>query len=114
MIKNYEAVCKCGFKARLKYGREGKNEVEEIFSCPKCQNLFTLAFTDTLKCKCGNTELISYNPNKEDNLAYYKKMAKDNMLLNSKLKELEEFWNKVKDNECPKCNKDTLRWNILN
>lgn len=114
MITNYKVICRCGFKAKVKYGREGKNKVCEVFSCSKCKNLFTLAFNDKLKCKkCGNTKLISYNPNKEENLAYYKRMFKDKMLVKSKLKELEKFWKNIRDNECPKCNKKKLVWKAV-
>lgn len=113
MMIDYEAGCKCGFKAKVKYGREGKSKTYEIFSCPKCKNLFTLLFNEKLKCnKCKNTKLISYNPNKEDNLAYYKKMFKSKMLVKSKLNELKKFWNNIRDNECPKCGKKHLVWKI--
>ena len=115
MINDYNVNCKCGFKSKVKYGRLGKNEVYEVFSCPNCKNLFTLHFNDELKCrKCKNTKLASYNPNKMENLAFYKRMSKNNMLLKSKLKELEEFWKNIKDNECPKCGKKQLVWRIMN
>lgn len=113
MITNYKVSCKCGFKARVKYGREGKNKICEVFSCPECKNLFTLEFDEKLKCnECKNTKLASYNPHKKDNLAYYKKMVKCNMLIKSKLKELEKFWKNIKDNKCPKCGKNQLVWKL--
>lgn len=111
MIIKYKVSCKCGFKARVTYGRVGKRKVHEVFSCPKCRNLFTLEFNKPLKCKkCRNSSLIPYNPNKEDNLAFYKKMIRSKMLIKSKLKELENFWKNIKDKECPLCGKKQLKW----
>lgn len=111
MIKNYKLSCGCGLKAKVLYGREGKTKVLEVYSCPKCKNLFTLKFNEDLKCKkCNNTKLIAYNPNKEDNLDFYKRMSKTGMLSESKLKELVGFWKKIKDKECPKCGKKQLKW----
>lgn len=114
MIAHYKVSCKCGFKAKVTYGRESKTKVYEVFSCLKCKNLFALLFDDKLRCKkCGNTKLIPYNPNKKENLAYYKRMLKSNMLVKSKLKELEKFWKNIKDDECPKCGKNKLVWNVI-
>ena len=113
MINKYKISCKCGFKAKVVYGREGKSDIEEVFSCPKCKNLFALKFNKKLECKCGNTKLIRYNPNKKKNIDYYKKMVDDKQLTRSKFDELKKFWKEIKDNECPKCGKKDLVWEII-
>ena len=80
MILDYLVKCECGFKSEVNYGREGEEKISEVYSCPKCKNLFTLKFKEKLKCpKCKGTILKQYNPNKEDNIAYYKKMQKNNV-----------------------------------
>ena len=60
--------------------------------------------------RCGNQKLIAYNPNKKQNLLYYIKMARAKLLPKAKLKELELFWARVRDTECPKCGKKRLVW----
>jgi adenylate kinase family enzyme len=108
MITNFTVTCKCGFKSNVKYGRSSKKVIFEVFSCPKCQNLFSLNIESQRKCNCGETKLTSYNPNKLENLKYYKKM-KDNIEV-EKVKEITEFWEKIEDIKCPKCEKNTLNW----
>ena len=111
MIINYEVKCSCGFFAQVKYGKVGKDEIYEIFSCPECKNLFSLEAKEKIKCKtCKNTRLIPYNPNKKENLRYYQDMSEGNMLIESKLKELKTFWDKISDDACPKCKKNQLIW----
>ena len=114
MISKYKVHCKCGFKTEVKYGRVSKKEIYEIFSCPNCKNLFSLEANDKLICKkCKNPELVPYNPHKKENLDYYKRMLKLDLLNKSKLKELEGFWKSIEDEECPICGKKTLKWDLL-
>ena len=112
MILNYKANCvNCGFKTKLQYGRAGKSDIVEIFSCKKCGNLFSL-HVDKKKCcpKCKGEDLISYIPDKKQNLAYYRKMLDTKMLTKAKYNELEEFWKDIEDTKCPKCKKMKLEW----
>ncbi len=111
-MEEYLASCSCGFKAKVFYGKSGE-KVYEVFSCPKCKNLFSLTIDQKLSCpKCKNEELKRYNPNKKDNLAYYASLSKKGALSSSKLKELKVFWENIKDNECPKCGKKTMNWEV--
>ena len=113
MITKFKVRCPCGFKANVEYGREGKNQIREVYSCQKCKNLFSIAFEEKVVCKkCGNTKLLPYNPHKKENLAFYKKMA--GQLTKSKLKELQDYWDTINDNKCPKCSKKTLIWSANN
>lgn len=110
MLVKYRVVCPCGFEARLKYGKSDQKNIFEVYSCPECKNLFTLFSTDERECGCGNKNLVQYNPNKKENLDFYKKMAVGNRLAEEKLAELEEFWKNIKDCECPRCGKQTMKW----
>lgn len=109
MIIYFKFSCPCGFSAEIKYGRENKDIINEIFSCKYCKNLFNLNFDKNKICPtCKSSALIEYNPHKEENLLYYDKMK--NKLNEAKLKELNDYWAKIKDNECPSCKKSTLIW----
>ena len=44
---------------------------------------------------------------------HYKKMVDDKQLTRSKFDELKKFWKEIKDNECPKCGKKDLVWEII-
>lgn len=110
MITRYRVVCSCGFEARVKYGKSDQKNVFEVFSCRECKNIFSLFSDDERVCACGNKSLIQYSPNKKDNLNFYKNMASKNKLSKDQLEELENFWNKIKDHECPRCGKYSLKW----
>ena len=111
MITEYKVKCPCGFKANVEYGREGKDKIIEVYSCPVCKSLFSISFEEEVICKkCGNTKLISYNPNKKENLAFYEKM--DVKLTKPKITELQKFWATIYDDMCPNCGKITLSWQI--
>jgi len=113
MIDNYLVKCECGFKAEVSYGREGEENIHEVYSCPKCKNLFTLRFKEKLRCtKCKGEKLLQYNPNKKDNISYYKRMFKTRMLHKQGMKELMAFWKRIHDAECPMCGKKKMRWTI--
>ncbi|MFH0869542.1 MAG: hypothetical protein V1866_00615 [archaeon] len=113
MIDNYLAKCECGFKAEVSYGREGEEKIHEVYSCPKCKNLFTLRFKEKLKCpKCKGEKLCQYSPNKKDNIAYYRRMLKIGALHKRGMEELVTFWKKIYDTECPKCGKKKMHWTI--
>ena len=109
MITEYNVLCPCGFKANVEQGRERKNQIFEVFSCTLCKNLFSVSLEDDVICKkCGNTHLVVYNPNKKENLAFFKKMAAQ--LTKDKLDELQNYWKTINDCKCPKCGEDTLNW----
>lgn len=111
MINTFKVSCKCGFKSSVQYGNDGRKVIYETFSCPKCKNLFSLEYNKQRKCpKCKNTNLKPYNPNKKENIEFYRRMNKIGMLSKSKLNDLEEFWQKIGDDECPKCGKKQLKW----
>ncbi|MBN1793036.1 hypothetical protein JW826_05120 [Candidatus Woesearchaeota archaeon] len=108
---NYQASCPCGLKEKLQYGRDEDGTLYEVFSCPKCRNLFTLRFNARLECPtCRGIDLKSYNPHKEQNIEFYKARHRDHQLSKEMLDELTRFWIHIRDKECPKCGKNTLRW----
>jgi hypothetical protein len=108
MISEYEVKCKCGFSTKVKYGREGKSDLYEVFTCEKCKNLFSLHLNDEKRCSCGNEKLIQYNPNKDHNIKFFEEnkdaMDKD------KVKQIINFWSNTRSDECPRCNEKTLVW----
>lgn len=110
MIHEYSLSCKCGFKQKIEYGRDGL-KILEIYSCPTCKNLFSLGMVNKKECiKCKGSLLVSYNPNKKENIGYYRDMFNQKKILKSQLDQLEVFWGTIKDNECPKCGKKQLVW----
>jgi DNA-directed RNA polymerase subunit M/transcription elongation factor TFIIS len=113
MILDYDVKCPCGFKAEVSYGREGEERIHEVYSCPACKNLFTLRLKEKLRCpKCKGEKLKQYNPNKKDNISYYKRMLKNKTLHKRGMDELLTFWKKIHDAECPRCGKKKMVWTI--
>jgi predicted RNA-binding Zn-ribbon protein involved in translation (DUF1610 family) len=114
MIKTYKVSCSsCHAEYIVEYGSKNKRKIiYETFSCPDCHNLFSLSnIDDEFKCpNCGKTHLNRYNLHKEENLSYYKKVFEEGMIPKNKYKEITQFWNTVKSDECPKCGKHTLSW----
>lgn len=108
---SYMARCKCGFERKLKYGRENNGTINEVFGCPKCKDLFTIKFSAKLECpKCKETKLQSYNPHKQENIEFYKSRHKEHQLDKEGLKQLTEFWESIREKECPRCGKKNLIW----
>lgn len=116
MVKKYKAQCKsCDADFTVKYGTKNKRKIiYETYSCPICNNLFSISNQNqNFSCpKCGNDNLIRYNMNKEENMSYYRKMYKENLLPQEKYDEIMSFWDSVKSDECPKCGKHTLSWSL--
>lgn len=117
MIRTYKVFCgNCHKEFIVKYGSKNKRKIiYETFSCPDCHNLFSLSNTDDdFKCPdCGNTHVSRYNLHKEENLSYYKKMFDEKRIPENKYLEITQFWNTVKSDECPKCEKHTLSWAVI-
>lgn len=116
MVKTYKAHCNaCSEEYTVKYGSKNKRKIiYETYSCPRCNNLFSISNTgDQFHCpSCGNTNLIRYNMNKEENIAYYNRMYKEQLLPQEKYDEIIDFWKNVKCDECPKCGKHELVWSL--
>lgn len=111
VLQNYKVECKCGFNQIVRYGKISKDEIYEIFSCKKCNNLFTLRFDNDRKCfNCSGTELVAYNPHKIENLNFYKEMYDKKNIEVEKLTELNNFWDTIEFDKCPKCKNHTLKW----
>jgi len=116
MVKTYKAQCNaCDESYTVNYGSKNKRKIiYETYSCPQCNNLFSLSNNDNFKCPtCENTNLIRYNMNKEENMAYYKRMYDEQLLPQKKYDEIMEFWETVKSDECPKCGKHELVWSLI-
>ncbi len=118
MVRRYKAHCNaCSQEFTVKYGSKNKRKIiYETYSCPQCNNLFSISNTDHQFCcpECGNTNLIRYNMNKEKNIAYYKRMYEEHLLPEDKFNEIIGFWETVKSDECPKCGKHELTWAPIN
>lgn len=117
MVKTYKAQCDaCNADFTVKYGSKNKRKIiHETYSCPQCNNLFSLSNNDDeFKCpNCGDTNLIRYNMNKEENMDYYKRMYDEQLLPQKKYDEIMDFWETVKSDECPKCGTHNLVWSLL-
>ena len=115
MVEVYRTSCNhCKSFFELKYGRKNKDEVYEIFCCPKCKDLFSLSNMQKNKqCpNCGNDQLKSYNMNKEKNIRYYKKMMSEHLLSPKEYNRLVSYWKNVESTHCPKCDHDGLTWRL--
>lgn len=114
MIIEYTLVCPCGFSAQVTYGEETKERVHEVFSCMACRNMFTVISTDPRVCpECDGHDLVQYNPNREKNMAFYKKMKSRNLLKAADYRELMKFWKRIEETMCPSCRKHSLDWSAL-
>jgi len=116
MIVGYDIKCKsCDLDYSVKYGTVSKENSFEVFSCSKCKNFFSLENEQGMKCPdCSGEDIIRYNPNKKENLSYYEKMKKQGKLKDEDYNSLKEYWDTIKDLECPKCGKKELEWIFKN
>ncbi|MCX6665628.1 MAG: hypothetical protein NT038_06170 [Euryarchaeota archaeon] len=116
MVETYRAICRsCSASFTVQYGSKTNTITYEIYSCPQCRNLFSLTNQEPFTCPtCKNQQLIRYNFHKEENMLYYKKMLKQNLLSKQNYDLLEAYWKNTKNNTCPVCNNETLDWHILN
>jgi DNA-directed RNA polymerase subunit M/transcription elongation factor TFIIS len=116
MLNEYKATCReCNATFNVLYGRKTKTESHEVYSCPDCKNLFSLSNHEELKCPdCGEKkEFLRYNLHKAENIKYYKKMHDKELLSDEKFNTLKSYWDKMYCNQCPKCGKETLEWQIV-
>jgi len=115
MVETYRALCSsCSASYTVKYGSITNALSYEIYSCPYCKNLFSLTNQEPFTCPtCKNRELIRYNFHKEENLVYYEKMFKQNLLSKENYDLLVSYWENTKNNTCPVCNNTTLEWHII-
>ena len=115
MVDIYRASCSsCKAFFEVEYGSENRDIVYEIYSCPACKNLFSIANIEKdLSCpKCGNKNLRRYNMHKEGNVRYYRKMLQKGLLTQEKYNILINYWKDILSNTCPKCGRDMLTWRL--
>ena len=96
MLIKYKISCSnCNRSFVVDYGSIKKEVSYEIFSCPKCKNLFSLKNTDPAECPgCKNTKLVKYNPHVDENLDFYAKMLKKGLLKKGDYNNLKRYWQK--------------------
>ncbi|MBN2368011.1 hypothetical protein JXC34_03255 [Candidatus Woesearchaeota archaeon] len=114
MIHKFRITCGfCGKIFEVRYGLEGKEVCYDIFSCPKCRNLFSLSNNDVQECpQCNNRKLNHYNPHKKENLEYYDSMKKQGVLVDKNFEKLKEYWKYINDTLCPCCGHKSLKWEM--
>lgn len=114
MIQKIKVNCdSCHATFTVKYGRKTKTISYEVYSCKQCKNLFSLTNQEPYKCPvCEENDLIRYNMNRDDNIAYYDKMLDEELLTDEKHQMLVQYWEKMKSFLCPVCGNKTLHWSI--